>query len=65
MYPEAKNAGQWLRHGWHVAVAYIVAFMAMVMIVGWHPEPLNKGATPAAAGHTEQIAVPPAPTSAY
>jgi hypothetical protein len=39
--------------------------MAMVMIVGWHPEPLNKSVTPAAAGHTEQIAVPPAPTSAH
>ena len=47
MYPEAKNAGQWLRHGWHVAVAYIVAYLAMVMIVGWHPEPLNKHRRPA------------------
>jgi hypothetical protein len=44
MYPEAKNAVQWLKHGWHVALAYIVAYLAMVVIVGWHPEPLNKGA---------------------
>ncbi len=50
MYPEAKSAAQWLRHGWHVAVAYIVAFMAMVVLVGWQPEPLNKnaGAQPSA-----------------
>lgn len=41
MYPEAKNAGKWLRHGWHVAVAYIVAFMSMVVLLGWHPEPLH------------------------
>ena len=26
MYPEAKSAGRWLRHGWHVAVAYVVGF---------------------------------------
>ena len=42
MYPEAKSVGKWLRHGWHVAVAYVVGFLAMVMLLGWHPEPLNK-----------------------
>ncbi len=48
MFPEATSVGQWLRHGWHVAVAYIVGFMAMVMILGWHPEPLHKSAAPQA-----------------
>ena len=23
MYPEAKSVGLWLRHGWHVAIAYV------------------------------------------
>ena len=23
MYPEAKSVGKWLRHGWHVALAYV------------------------------------------
>ena len=23
MYPEAKSVGRWLRHGWHVALAYV------------------------------------------
>lgn len=45
MYPEAKSVGNWLRHGWHVALAYVVAFLTMVMVLGWHPEPLNKGTT--------------------
>ena len=27
MYPEAKSVGQWLRHGWHVALAYVVGFV--------------------------------------
>lgn len=46
MYPEAKSVGLWLRHGWHVALAYVVAFLTMVVVLGWHPEPLNKGAAP-------------------
>jgi len=37
MYPEAKSVGQWLRHGWFIAVAYGVSFLAMVAVVGWHP----------------------------
>jgi Na+/H+ antiporter NhaD/arsenite permease-like protein len=43
MYPEAKSVGQWLRHGWHVAVAYVIGFMCLVLFLGWHPQPLNKG----------------------
>ena len=27
MYPEAKSVGRWLRHGWYVAVAYVVGFL--------------------------------------
>ena len=42
MYPEAKSVGLWLRHGWHVALAYTVAFLATVALLGWHPEPLGK-----------------------
>ncbi len=37
MYPEAKSAVAWLRHGWHVALAYVVGFAAMMALVGWHP----------------------------
>jgi len=59
MYPEAKNAGKWLRHGWHVAVAYVISFMVMVAVLGWHPEPLNKD-KPLAEATIEQ----PAPQKA-
>ncbi|TXI76707.1 MAG: citrate transporter [Dechloromonas sp.] len=38
MYPEAKSVGQWLRHGWHVALAYVVGFAVMAAVLGWHPE---------------------------
>ena len=37
MYPEAKSVGRWLRHGWHVTVAYIVGFLVMLALLGWHP----------------------------
>ncbi len=37
MYPEAKSVGRWLRHGWHVALAYVLGFLVMLALVGWHP----------------------------
>ena len=40
MYPEAKSAGRWLRHGWFVVLAYVVSYLLMVAVLGWHPEPL-------------------------
>ena len=38
-YPEAKWVGLWLRAGWHVAIAYVVGFLVMLVLVGWHPDP--------------------------
>jgi len=34
-HPEAKSVGLWLRHSWYVAVAYVVGFFAMLILVGW------------------------------
>ncbi|WP_295002295.1 citrate transporter [uncultured Dechloromonas sp.] len=42
MFPEAKSAAQWLRHGWHVVVAYVVGFMVMLAVLGWHPDTGHK-----------------------
>jgi Na+/H+ antiporter NhaD/arsenite permease-like protein len=41
-YPEAKSVGLWLRHGWHVAVAYVIAFFVMLAILGWHADPPHR-----------------------
>jgi len=38
-FPEARSVGQWLRHGWHVALGYLVGFLVLLMILGWHPGP--------------------------
>jgi Na+/H+ antiporter NhaD/arsenite permease-like protein len=45
-FPEARSVGQWLRHGWHVAVGYLIGYAILLAVVGWHPEPLRKAVTP-------------------
>jgi Na+/H+ antiporter NhaD/arsenite permease-like protein len=45
MYPEAKSAGLWLRHGWHVALAYVIGFFVMLAVLGWHPDPDHRKRT--------------------
>jgi Na+/H+ antiporter NhaD/arsenite permease-like protein len=38
LYPEAKSVGLWLKHGWYIAVAYVVGYFFMLALVGWHPD---------------------------
>jgi Na+/H+ antiporter NhaD/arsenite permease-like protein len=45
MYPEAKSVGLWLRYGWHIAVAYVIGFFFMLVVLGWHPD----------AGHRKRV----------
>jgi Na+/H+ antiporter NhaD/arsenite permease-like protein len=47
LYPEAKSVGLWLRHGWHIAVAYVIGFFFMFAVLGWHPDARHKAKTPA------------------
>jgi Na+/H+ antiporter NhaD/arsenite permease-like protein len=51
MYPEAKNVGRWLYHGWYIAVAYVIGFFVLLALLGWHPTPKRGDAPilPAAA----------------
>jgi Na+/H+ antiporter NhaD/arsenite permease-like protein len=37
LFPESRSVGAWLRHGWHVAVAYLLGFFALLAVLGWHP----------------------------
>ena len=43
MYPEAKSAGRWLVHGWHVTLAYIAGFIVLMAVLGWQPGEKIKG----------------------
>jgi Na+/H+ antiporter NhaD/arsenite permease-like protein len=54
MYSEAKSVGRWLRHGWYVAVAYVVGFFVMLAIIGWHPD----------ADHRKRVELPPSSIAA-
>jgi Na+/H+ antiporter NhaD/arsenite permease-like protein len=38
MFPEGRSVGQWLRHGWWVAVAYVVGFFVMLAVWSWRPD---------------------------
>ena len=40
-FPEARNAVQWVKQGWHVAVAYVVGFFVMLAVTGWMPTALK------------------------
>ena len=58
MFPQAKSVGQWVKHGWHVTVAYILAVAAMLLVMGWHPHPAHKKVKPPAPPAMEQPARP-------
>ena len=36
-FPEARNVGRWIKDGWHVAVAYIIGFAILYLVMGWEP----------------------------
>lgn len=42
LFPEARSVGLWLRHGWYIAVAYVVGYFVMLLIIGWHPNEPHK-----------------------
>jgi Na+/H+ antiporter NhaD/arsenite permease-like protein len=43
IFPEAKSVARWLRHGWHVAVAYVIGFFVMLATLGWQPAERHRG----------------------
>ena len=50
MYPQAKSVGLWLRHGWHVALAYVIGFFVLLAMLGWHPNPPHKSGSAISQG---------------
>ncbi|NWG31754.1 MAG: citrate transporter [Rhodocyclaceae bacterium] len=60
LFPEAKSAIQWLRHGWFVLVGYVVGFFVMLAVMGWQPHPPHKEGreAPAVIEHIEPSAPP-------
>jgi hypothetical protein len=54
MYPDAKSVWKWLKGGWHVAVGYVLGYLVMLALIGWHGHPINTrdGAPPATVAPT-------------
>ena len=51
MYPEAKSVALWLRHSWYIAVAYVVGFFVLLLVLDWHPnDPHKPSSTAPVAG---------------
>ncbi|HEX6572091.1 MAG TPA: hypothetical protein VF055_08695 [Steroidobacteraceae bacterium] len=42
LYPETRSVGAWLRAGWHVALAYVVGFAALLLVLGWQPHEAHR-----------------------
>jgi len=41
-FPEAKDVFQYVKNGWHVALAYVVGFAIILGMLGWQPHPPHK-----------------------
>ena len=37
LFPQARSVGAWVKGGWHVTLAYLIGFGAMLAILGWNP----------------------------
>jgi Na+/H+ antiporter NhaD/arsenite permease-like protein len=57
MLPHARSVGAWVRHGWHVAVGYLLGFFVMLAVLGWHPDAPHKRTTAADPAHVS-VATP-------
>ena len=53
MFPEAKSVALWLRHSWYIAVAYVVGFFVLLLVLGWHPNEPHR--PPSAAPVAEAV----------
>ena len=36
-FPQGRNVLEWVKNGWHVAVAYVLGFFALYLLLGWEP----------------------------
>jgi Na+/H+ antiporter NhaD/arsenite permease-like protein len=38
IFPESRSVFQWIKGGWHVALAYVIGFFVMLLMAGWSPD---------------------------
>jgi sodium/proton antiporter, NhaD family (TC 2.A.62) len=39
-FPEARNTALWLKQGWFVPVGYVLGYIVLFLLLGWHPDKL-------------------------
>ncbi len=39
LFPESRSVLRWVRGGWHVILAYVLGFIAVMVVIGWQPTP--------------------------
>ena len=59
-FPEGRSAVAWVRHGWHVAVAYVISYFFMLAIIGWQPDVGHRRGAAAPAATPPPAAAAPA-----
>ncbi len=42
LFPHGKSTWCWIRDGWHVTASYVLGFVVMVVLLGWHPHAPHK-----------------------
>jgi Na+/H+ antiporter NhaD/arsenite permease-like protein len=60
-FPDARNVGQWVRHGWHVAVGYVLGFAFFMTVEGWIPTPKRERGAVGPPAAVQPAAGPTAP----
>ena len=58
VFPEARSVSRWVKGGWFVVAAYLAGFIAMMMVIGWHPEPKARLRHGPSRGGIEQATSP-------
>jgi Na+/H+ antiporter NhaD/arsenite permease-like protein len=53
MYPDMRNAGLYLKKGWAVALAYVMGFLIMLQVLGFHPGTTPRTVQPGAESIVE------------
>jgi Na+/H+ antiporter NhaD/arsenite permease-like protein len=41
-FHEARSVFNWIKSGWHVAVAYVLGFFVLLFFMGWEPQTFTK-----------------------
>ncbi|MEO8836470.1 MAG: hypothetical protein ABI364_07000, partial [Caldimonas sp.] len=52
-FPQARSVRAWLQAGWHVALGYVIGYLVLLSVLGWHPDAPRRttGALPDRASH--------------